>query len=70
MAVHELQRLIKIHTRNPRSLSKNRLAFKAKIDRHLIMRILSNQGLPDLRKAESIVRVLNHRLAVIPVVDQ
>jgi hypothetical protein len=31
------------------------------------MRILSNQGLPDLRKAESIVRVLNHRLAVIPV---
>ena len=67
LVLHELQRLIKTNTRNKFKLSKNKLARYAGVDRHLIIRILKNEGVPDLAKVEAILRFLKHRLAVAPL---
>lgn len=65
LVIHELQRAIKLGTRNARTLSKNKLADNADVDRHLIMRILRNEGLPELLKANAILGVLGSRLGVV-----
>lgn len=65
--MRDAQRVIIRATKNTRILSLNKLAVRAQVDRHLVIRILANASMPDLLKLDAILRVTGNRLGIVPI---